>query len=95
MEFVLEGGIFAVAILAVGGLILALALMRAFGAARRRDLPQLLFCISSIAVVALHSVVDYPLRSMALAHLTAIAVGMVVAIATRPADAATREYSAA
>jgi uncharacterized protein YycO len=39
---------------------------------------QLIFGLGVLIIIALHSVVDYPLRSMALACLAGVAAGMLV-----------------
>jgi hypothetical protein len=55
------------------------------------DRPQLLFAIAALSVIALHSIVDYPLRSMALAHMSAIAGGILAALAARTAGISSAE----
>ena len=80
LEFVLEGGAAALALLAAGTALIARIGWRARRAGRRGDAPQIVFCAAVMLVIALHSIVDYPLRSMALAHLGAIALGILAAI---------------
>lgn len=84
LEFLLEGGAVAVALLTAGAGLLIVAARRALRVARGGDIAQLAFCATALVVIALHSVVDYPLRSMALACLAASAVGMLFAIGREP-----------
>lgn len=77
LELLIEGGLPAiVALLVCIGLVLVLV-RRAF---TDRTVPRAhrVFAAGTLAVVALHSIVDYPLRTMALASLAAIAVGLLV-----------------
>ena len=69
--------------------VIALLLAMAFLAWRRRpqDRAQVLFGVAMLLVIGLHSLVDYPLRSMALACLAALGAAM---FARPPAPAAER-----
>lgn len=79
LELTLEGGLPALACWAAVGVIVLLALRRALrhtpGSAR---LPAQ-FAAGTLAVTALHGVVDYPFRSMALAGLIGVAAGIALA----------------
>jgi hypothetical protein len=78
LELLVEGGVLGVALLLLGIFVLArLAL------ASRHRLPagsaaQIWFAVATFAIVALHSQVDYPLRSMSLACIAALAAGLLV-----------------
>ncbi|OJW74672.1 MAG: hypothetical protein BGO57_15650 [Sphingomonadales bacterium 63-6] len=75
LELLLEAGIFgAVALVLACGLILFMT-WRSWRRAREWR-PQIAFGFSVLVVIAAHSVVDYPLRSMSLACLAGLAVGM-------------------
>ncbi len=83
LELALEGGIPLLAVWAAAQAIIA---WRLFDSARHRLVlprPQRLFAMGILVLAALHSFVDYPLRSMAMAALTAVAAGLV--LAARPA----------
>jgi len=84
LEFVLEGGVAAIAVLVAGGTLLAARVRKALRHCRAGEVPSLLFCIGCLGVIALHSFIDYPVRSMALACIAATAVGIVFAIGGRP-----------
>jgi len=56
------------------GLALVRALREASGAARA----QAVFSAGTLTIVSLHSLVDYPFRSMALASLVAVAAAFVL-----------------
>jgi O-antigen ligase len=78
LELALEGGVFGLLILTLAaGLVLLLA-WRAWRLERAALRPMLLFASAALVIVALHSIVDYPLRSMALAHLAGVAAGLFV-----------------
>jgi O-antigen ligase len=77
LEIGLEAGLLGYAmVVAAIGLCLAMALRgwRAVPDMRR----QIVFGLGVLIVIALHSVVDYPLRSMAVASLAGVAGGMLV-----------------
>lgn len=79
LELALEGGLPALAVLALIGLLLARAAWRSW-----RDRPfdrHLTACgVIILLVTALHSFVDYPLRSMALACLVGTGAGLLMGI---------------
>lgn len=79
LEAALEGGI---PLLAAWGAALSVIAMRLVRSARGSlSLPrsQRLFALGVLTLAGLHSIVDYPLRSMAMAALTAAAAGVVLA----------------
>jgi O-antigen ligase len=85
LEIGLESGLFGyLAVVAAGALVIAMAIRswRALPAMRR----QILFGLGALMIVGLHSAVDYPLRSMALASLAGIAAGMVACPRRRTVD---------
>ncbi|WP_066552003.1 O-antigen ligase family protein [Croceicoccus bisphenolivorans] len=75
LEFVIEAGIFAVAVLAIG---LVTVLRSAWRKARHGMNAADLWAGSALAIVAAHSLVDYPLRSISLAVIAAIALGRFI-----------------
>jgi O-antigen ligase len=54
------------------------------GAGSPAERAELVFAGGTLALLALHSVVDYPLRSMSLAALAGVATGIILASGTRP-----------
>lgn len=86
LEILLEGGIFG-ALLALAIIALLVRMMvLAWRVRSTGEGAQVLFAIAVLVIIALHSIVDYPLRSMALAHLSAVAAGMLAAIAAQGAN---------
>lgn len=86
LEFVLEGGLPGVVILSV---LLAIVMFLIFAALKQSmtskagpaHRAQTLFATGVLLVIGLHSIVDYPLRSMALAALAALAVAFLCSLA--------------
>lgn len=79
LELLLEGGLPGlVCWLAITAIVL-LALRRALAAAQGSARAPVLFAAGTLAVTTLHAVVDYPLRSMALAGLIGVAAGIALA----------------
>lgn len=79
LELLLEAGLpGALAWAAVAALVL-IGLVRALRAADAKLLPQTVFAGGALTIVTLHSLVDYPLRSMALAGLVGVAAALVLA----------------
>jgi len=77
LEIGLEAGFLGYAIvLAAGAVSIGLAWRSWRAAAEMR--PQVIFGLGVLLVLALHSIVDYPLRSMALACLSGVAAGVLV-----------------
>lgn len=82
LELLLEGGApLAACWLAVAALVLV-ATVRALRGNSQVPAAQAMFAAGTINIVALHSLVDYPFRTMALAGLVAIAAAMVLAPST-------------
>ncbi len=76
LELTLEGGLLALILLfAIAALLLRSALLQWRASPLIRS--RLLFAGATLAVLAAHSLVDYPLRTMALAVLGAFAAGIV------------------
>jgi len=78
LELLVEGGVFGAAILAV---ITTLLLKRLWASLRdppERSMAQVYFAGATFAIIAAHSQVDYPLRSMALASIAAVAAGLLM-----------------
>lgn len=90
LEFTLEAGAggWLVLIVVLGLLVWnarsALARSSAGTAHAMIERGQLLFALASLTVLALHSIVDYPLRSMSLACLAAVAAAMLFKPAPGP-----------
>jgi len=82
LEWAIEGGAPGIAVLVVALLVLAIMAVRAF---RRSTLPdvdplfrsQIIFACGALLILALHSIVDYPLRTMSLAILAAVAASFL------------------
>ncbi|MEO7914773.1 MAG: O-antigen ligase family protein, partial [Novosphingobium sp.] len=82
LELAIEGGAFGLALLTMISAILANAARQAW-ASRHSERSsggraQVLFAIAALAVIALHSQVDYPLRSMSLAFVAATCAGLLM-----------------
>lgn len=77
LEFMLEAGVAGMVILAAITAILFRAGWRNWKLHPRRR-PLLVFAAGTLAIIALHSLVDYPLRNMALSSLAAVAAGLLV-----------------
>ncbi len=76
LELALEAGLTGIVVLVLGtGLVLVMA--ASAWRYRPEDRSQLLFALAALGVIAAHSLVDYPLRSMSLACLAAIAAGIL------------------
>jgi len=84
LELALEGGALAAVLLAAVAILLLAAAWRSW-----RDRPEerhlTALGIVVLLVVAMHSFVDYPLRSMALACLTGAGAGLLISPPRRPA----------
>jgi O-antigen ligase len=83
LEWVLEGGLPGIFVLALIAVVVGALLIRAWLASREPNVDpvyraQVIFAGSVLLVEGLHSIVDYPMRSMALAALTAVAVGFLL-----------------
>lgn len=76
LEFLLEGGLLAPLVLAAVAVLLARLAWRAWRYAMR-ERPTTLFALGILLVIALHSIIDYPLRNMALSVLAGVAAGLL------------------
>ena len=86
LELALEAGLPGLVLLAALGGWLAWRLVRRLREATElRERIELGFAGATLALLAAHSVVDYPLRSMALAALGGLAVGLILAPGSVPA----------
>ncbi len=80
LELALEGGAFGLAVLALICVMLVWMVLSAWRSRDELTQPQIVFAVAAFLVVALHSVVDYPMRSMSLACVVGMAVGLLVPI---------------
>jgi len=76
LELALESGAFGAVILLLAIALLAVMAVRAWRTCPQ-DRSQVIFGVTTLIIVAAHSVVDYPLRSMALACIAALGAGML------------------
>ena len=86
LELALEAGAAGIAVLTLV-LVVLLAMIRS--AWRRGDAlrGQVLFALAVLGILAAHSLVDYPLRSLAIASLAAMAVAMLTPLPRSPSCA--------
>lgn len=84
LEFLLEAGLFAPLVLAGGVAVLICLARQAWRIAPHEHATQL-FAIGTLVVIALHSIVDYPLRNMAIASIVGVAAG-ILAVARRRSE---------
>ncbi|MEP2726944.1 O-antigen ligase family protein [Roseibium sp.] len=76
LEFIIEAGLAGVLLLVAVLTILLWRIVKALGASRGRPAePVIVFAAAALLVVAFHSLVDYPLRAMAIAVTAGLAVG--------------------
>ncbi len=83
LEWTIEAGAPGIAVLILVLLILIVSAYRAFRWSAAPDsVParrsQIIFAVGALLIVALHSIVEYPLRSMSLAMLTSMAAGFLM-----------------
>jgi O-antigen ligase len=83
LELLIEGGVFGALALSVISAILTRQLWRRLRDGAGEDRAVAVFAGATLAVVALHSLVDYPLRSMSLACIAAVAAGLLMPLASR------------
>jgi O-antigen ligase len=87
LEFFLEAGVFAIiAVAAAIGAIAVRTATRLRQDVNRPHFAQTVFAISALAVLGLHSLVDYPMRSIALASLGGLACGVLSHARSRLGD---------
>lgn len=80
LELALEGGIFGLALLAIITALVGRMIYLSFRSRNGGGTSQTVFATSTLIIVASHSVVDYPLRSMAIACIAGTAVGLLSAL---------------
>lgn len=80
LELLLEGGVFGAMLFAAVAVTIAAAARRALKHTPAGSASQVVFAITVLAVIALHSQVDYPLRSMSLSFVAAICVGLLMPV---------------
>ena len=85
LELAVEGGVFGLGLAAALIAIVMTAVIRAWRAATPGSAGTVLFAASALTILALHSLVDYPFRSMALAIVAAACTGMVMPRRVAPA----------
>ena len=78
LELLLEGGLPLALAWAVAAALVALALARGLREAGGAARTQAVFSAGTLTIVILHSLVDYPFRSMALASLVGVAAALVL-----------------
>ena len=76
LELLLEYGLLAIPLLIGGALALFTMVRRAWRVSPQEHAAQL-FGIATLTIIALHSIVDYPLRNMAIACLAGVAAGLL------------------
>jgi O-antigen ligase len=78
LEFTLEAGLAAPFLLAAAAAAIVARVTRLLrsGLSKERR-AQVIFALGSLSIFALHALVDYPMRAMALACVAALAVGML------------------
>lgn len=92
LEFFLEAGLLAPVVLAAGAAVMVYLARRSWRMSPRDRAIQL-FALGTVAIIALHSVVDYPLRNMAIACIGGIAAGLLAATRARSEGHEGREFS--
>lgn len=99
LELAIEGGAPGIAaLLAISAIIVgqaAVALRRTAMSPATGSLPQVIFALVTLTVIALHSQVDYPLRSMSLQCLAGLAIGLLMARADSPGEDPATQFKTA
>jgi len=80
LELAMEGGVFGFIALAILAALLARMARQRLRDRSRRVRRQAIFAVSTLTLIALHSQVDYPLRSVSLACIAAAAAGLLVQV---------------
>ena len=78
LELACEAGMLGIGALSAISIILAKAMWRTLRARPGQSITLAIFAGAGLAVLALHSLVDYPFRSMALACLGAVCAGLLL-----------------
>jgi O-antigen ligase len=79
LELAVEGGIFGLALLGTISVVLVRAALSSLRAPYAQGRGLIIFALASLLLLGLHSLVDYPFRSMALASLAAACAGLILA----------------
>ncbi len=79
LELAVEGGIFGLLLLAAIAGVLFRAAFRSLRGSDKEGRGLYIFALASLLLLALHSLVDYPFRSMALASVAAACAGLILA----------------
>lgn len=95
LELALEGGIVGLVLLALAIACVAMLAWKSWRLRTAETRPLILFAVAALIVMALHSIVDYPLRSMALAHVAGVAAGLLSPLRRDGASTATERESPA
>ena len=77
LELTLEAGVFGLMVLFFAVIWLGWMAIDAWRRGNPATRPQIVFAFAVMTIIALHSLVDYPLRSMALACLAGVAAGLL------------------
>lgn len=80
LEFGVEAGVFGAMVLAAITAILIRLIVKGWKSPPAGSRAQLVFSITTLALIALHSQVDYPLRSMSLAFIAAACTGLLLPV---------------
>ena len=94
LELFLEAGLAGIAVLCAAVGLLAVTAWQHWNAVVRMPRSQLRFAIASLLVVAAHSIVDYPLRSMSLACVVAFCAGLLFPLRQPQPDGASEGQEA-
>lgn len=78
LELAIETGVVGPLVLAAIAVVLVVCAVRALRRPPAHSISQVLFAVAAFSIFALHSSVDYPLRSMALATVAGVAAGLLV-----------------
>ena len=78
IELTTEAGLFGLAALAAVCFLLVREVCRALCDAPKRSPELVCFAITALGILALHSMVDYPFRSLSLASLGAVCAGLLI-----------------
>lgn len=79
LELALEAGLAGIAVLVSILAIIIVAARRAWPRAGSEERANIAFSLAALLILGLHSLVDYPLRSMSLACVAATAAGLILA----------------
>ncbi|MCA0908925.1 O-antigen ligase family protein [Qipengyuania gaetbuli] len=77
LEFVLEAGVLAALLLAVLAIFLAVRTVRLLSSGDHDEKMAAILASAIVAIIALHSAVDYPLRSITISMVAAFALSLV------------------